>query len=1065
MMEKSNFHGGEEMRPFYRYAAILTLILVSTCAFFQAHAANALQDPAELKSLKYRSIGPAWGGRVSRAAGVPGDPNIFYFGAAASGVWKSVDGGLTWKSPFDTQPISSIGSIAIAPSDPNVIYVGSGEANIRGNAAAGNGIYKSVDAGKTWVHVWKQEGQIGTMAVHPTNPDIAYAAVLGHAFGPNQERGLYRTRDGGKTWQQLLKKDADTGASDVAINPSNPNIIFAGFWQARRYPWGLTSGGPGSGLYISRDGGDTWKQLTGSGLPEGIWGKVGVAIAPSDGRRVYALIEANEGGLFRSDDGGESWTRASANRLLRQRAWYYSVLTIHPTNPNEIWVPQVPMLKSIDGGRTFEIVDGFHHGDHHDIWIDPKNPKRMIGSNDGGVDISNDGGETWYAPDLPIAQFYHISADNRVPFHVAGAIQDIGTAQGPSRTPYVSGIRTGDWYPVGGGEAGYAVSDWSDPNIVYAGEYGGIITQYDHRTRQARHIGINPDMPIGHDPKDMRYRFQWTAPIAVSPHDAKVVYHGGNILFRTSNSGQTWDAISPDLTRNDPSKLQWSGGPITGDNTGAETYCTIFAVAESPVQKDLIWAGTDDGLMHVTKNGGKEWKNVTKAMPGIPDWGTISIIEPSHYDAGTAYVVVDAHRMDIMKPFLYKTTDFGDSWQRLDSNLPQDVYLHAVREDPVVRDLLYIGTERGVAFSRDGGKNWKSMKLNLPTVAVHDLAVKDSSLVVGTLGRSIWIFDHLSVIRELTPQIISAKAHLFSSPDAIAWRPSFVPTDKWAGENPPNGAAFYYWLKEKPKDEITVEILDASNNVINKLSSKPRDILKNTDDPKAEERAAKNSALPKEQGVNAAYWNLTSSGSESIHGSKALGDASGGPPVLPGTYTIRLIVDGQPYTTPVKVAMDPRIKIADADLKEQQALAMSLRDDVTKIARAVKQIQSVKSQIKNRNELLKNIQNTAQLVKDSDAFVGKLNTMEGKLHNSNAEVLYDVFSFRGGAQLYSRLSALYNVVVSGDGKPTQGMKESAALLKTEAEKLDREWKQMVSGELASLNEVARKLDAPVILAP
>ena len=473
-----------------KFSAIL-ILFISAIAF--SIQAAELKDQPELKGLKYRSIGPAWGGRVSRGAGVPGDPSVYYFAAASAGIWKSIDGGSTWKCIFGDQTVSSMGSLAIAPSDANVIYAGSGEANIRGNVAAGNGIYKSSDAGKTWTHVWKQEGQIGTMVVHPTNAQIAFAAVLGHAFGPNPERGIYRTTDGGKTWQQVLKKDENTGASDVAIDPNNPNIIFAGMWQARRTPWSLTSGGPGGGLYVSKDGGNTWKQLQGNGLPDGIYGRVGVAVAPSDSRRVYALIEAEQGGLFRSDDGGENWTKATANRLLRQRAWYYTTLTVHPTNPNEIWAPKVPMLKSIDGGVTWEIISGFSHGDHHDMWIDPKNPKRLITAHDGGVDISLNGGETWSAPSLPLGQFYHVTADNRVPFHVAGAQQDIGTAQGPSRSLTNRGIRTAEWYTVGGGEAGHVVSDSSDPNIVYAGEYLGYISVYDHRTRQSYNISAYPE--------------------------------------------------------------------------------------------------------------------------------------------------------------------------------------------------------------------------------------------------------------------------------------------------------------------------------------------------------------------------------------------------------------------------------------------------------------------------------------------------------------------------------------------------------------------------------------------
>ncbi|HEX9165701.1 MAG TPA: glycosyl hydrolase, partial [Gemmatimonadales bacterium] len=678
------------MRSFLR--SILALLLASTGTL----PAQSVPTPSPFAGLTYRNIGPAAGGRLTRAVGVPGDPSTYYAATASGGVWKSTDGGHAWRPIFDEQPISSIGSLAVAPSDPNVIYVGSGEANIRGNVAPGNGIYVSRDAGKNWTHAWKQEGQIGTMAVHPSNPDIAFAAVLGHAFGPNPERGVYRTTDGGKTWAQVLKRDVNSGASDVAIDRSNPRVIFAGFWQARRFPWDLQSGGPGSSLWVSRDGGESWTQLTGKGLPEGIWGKVGVAVAPSDGQRVYALIEADSGGLFRSDDGGGSWTRINRDRALRQRAWYYTTLTVDPTNPDRVWFPQVPLLKSIDGGKTITYLKGYHHGDFHDVWIDPQNPKRIIAADDGGPEISLDGGESWRMPRLPISQFYHVSADTRTPYHVAGAMQDLGTAQCPSHSLYSGGIAPSDCHYVGGGEAGHVVSDPSDPNIVYAGEYLGIWTRYDHRTGEVRNVSRWPENPSGWGGEQMRYRFQWTAGAAVSPHDPKVVYHAAQVLFRSTDGGQTWQTLSGDLTRNDRTKQQWTGGPITGDGTGVETYGTIFAVAESPKQAGIIWVGSDDGLVHLSRDNGATWSNVTAAMPGFPEWGTVSLIEPSPHDAGTAYVVVDRHRLDDMKPYLYKTADLGKTWKRLDAGLAQDVYLHAVREDPARRGQLYLGTERGV---------------------------------------------------------------------------------------------------------------------------------------------------------------------------------------------------------------------------------------------------------------------------------------------------------------------------------------------------------------------------------
>jgi len=1049
--------------------ALLTLLLFLTqrnpVAAWQENP--ALKDAPELKPLKYRLVGPAWGGRVSRAVGVPGEP-IFYMATASGGVWKSADNGITWNSIWDDQPISSIGSIAVAGSDPNVIYVGSGEANIRGNVAAGNGIYKSTDAGKTWKHVWKQEGQIGAMVAHPSNADIAYAAVLGRAFGPNAKRGIYRTRDGGRTWEQVLKKNENAGASDVAINPSNPNIVFAGFWEARRFPWDLKSGGPGSGLYVSRDGGDTWTQLDGKekgkGLPEGIWGKVGVAVAPSDGNRVYALIEAEKGGLFRSDDGGDTWSLVNPSRLIRQRAWYYSTITVHPANPNEVWFPNVPMIKTIDGGKTLEFVRGIHHGDHHDAWFDPKNPKRMITANDGGVDISSDGGKTWYAPALPLAQFYHVSADNRVPFSVAGSMQDIGTAQGPSNSLRGGGIRNTDWHGVGGGEAGWVVSDWSDPNIVYAGEYGGIFTRYDHRTRQARNVTVFPDDPSGHGAADFKYRFQWTAPIHVSPHDARVVYHGGNVLFKTGDGGQTWTTISPDLSRNDRGKQQWAGGPITGDNTGVEVYCTIFCVSESPLQKDLIWAGTDDGLVHITRDGGKTWKNLTSSLPGIPEWGTVSMIEASRHDAGTAYLVADNHRLDDMKPYLYKTADFGATWSRLDASLPQDVYLHAIREDVKDRNLLYLGTERGVNFSTDGGKTWQPLKSNLPTVAVHDLAVKDNTLVVGTHGRSIWAFDHLNVLREMSAPVVASNVHLFAAPDAIRWRYSGGPGDKFSGQNPPAGAMIHYFLKEEQKNDVTIEILDAVGSVVRRLSSKPRAAIGFSDSPALESESFVEMALPKAKGVNQAVWDLRHAGAELIENAKLdFGGPVVGSMAVPGAYTVRLSVNGKQLMTKLNLLPDPRVKLTGADYKAQRDLALAIRDDVSRLTLTVRQLRSIRKQLKDRNELLKNESKAAQLVKDSDALIRKLDDLEAQIHNPSAEVVYDILAFKGGAKLYSRISFLHDVAAEGDGPPTQGVRELYVEQRRELDGYDAAMKKLLA-DLATLNAAAKKLDYPHIVA-
>ncbi len=1022
-------------------------------------AAEAARSVPELRDVEYRALGPARGGRVDRVAGVPGDPRTYYAATAASGVWKSVDGGTTWKPIFDHERVATAGSIAVAPSDPNVVYVGTGEANIRGDVQEGDGIYKSTDAGRTWTHVWTERGQIGTVIVHPSNPDIAFAAVLGRAFGPNPERGVYRTLDGGRTWRQVLKKDRDTGASDVAFDPSNPRVVFAGFWQARRMPWDLVSGGPGSGLYVSRDMGDTWTELRGKGLPDGIWGKVGVAVAPSDGNRVYALIEAEHGGLFRSDDGGGTWERVSGHHALRQRAWYYTTITVDPTRADVAWFPQVSLLKTIDGGKTVVATKGPHHGDYHDMWIDPKDTRRMIVGNDGGIDITVDGGATWFTPLLPLGQFYHVAVDTRVPFHLSGAQQDVGTAAAPSNSLNRAGLLPSDWYDVGGGEAGYTAFSPADPNIVYAGEYLGYISAFDSRTRQARNISAWPENPSGHGGVDMRYRFQWTAPIALSPHDPHVLYHGANVLFRTADNGATWTIISPDLTRNDRSKEGWAGGPITGDNTGVETYCTIFAVAESPKQKDLIWAGSDDGLVHVTRDGGKTWKDVTAAMPGMPEWGTVSVIEPSPFDAGTAYVVVDAHRLDDMRPYLYETTDFGRTWKRLDAALPQDVFLHAVREDPARKGLLYLGTERGVMMSHDDGATWQPLQLNLPTVAVHDLVVKGDSLVLATHGRSFWILDDLVAVRDLGPRVTAKDLHLFPVPETIEWRYFKQGGEPGAAQNPPQGAAIHYYLKSKPRGDVAIEILDAKGTLVRTLTSKPK-VLDGSYEWEAEEAESdpRKPDLSKEPGVHRAVWNLRWEGATLVPGAKLdNGDPKTGPMVLPGTYTVKIAVDGRSESTPLVVRQDPRVTVPTADLAAQVDMALAIRDDISRLSATVVRLQSLEKQAHERAALLEGDAKAAPLVKAVLDLAAKCEALEGDMQNPKATVVYDILAQRGGTKLYSRLSPLMTWVVEGDGAPTQGDREVYAEQRKELDGYQARFQAILDQDLAAVNRLASSL--------
>ena len=1091
----------------------LSLLILLFALPLRADEAAPPKSPPEFEKLKYRSIGPSSGGRVSRVAGVAGDPYTYYAATAAGGVWKSEDGGISFKPIFDEQPVSSIGSIAVAPSDPNVVYVGSGEANIRGNVGGGNGIYKSTDAGKSWKHVWKQIGQIGTMIVHPKDPDIAFAAVLGHAFGPNQERGVYRTKDGGKTWERVLFKDENTGASDICFDPNNPRILFAGLWQVRRKPWEMTSGGPGSGLYVSRDSGDSWEKLglksegkPETELPAGPFGKVCIAVAASNSNRIYAMIEAEKGGLYRSDDGGKAWTRVNADHTVRRRPWYFSTITVDPTNADVVWAPQVPLLKSIDGGKTFAKVNGTHHSDHHDCWIDPKNPRRMIVCNDGGVEITSDGGKSWYAPPLPLAQFYHIACDSSVPYRVMGTMQDQGTASGPSNSLSSAGIVLGDWYNVGGGEAGYAVPDPTNPNIVYAGEYSGIITRYDHRTQQARHVGIYPFSQSGHGASILKYRFQWTAPILISKHDPKVVYHAANVLFRTRDGGQSWDKLGGDLTRDDKNKQRWSGGPITGDNTGVEVYGTIFALAESSKDAKVLWAGSDDGLVHITRDGGIRWDNVTANIPDLPDWATIRCIEASPFDVGTAYLVADAHRLDDYRPHVWKTADFGQTWKKMADGLSSEVYAHVVREDPKRKGLLYLGTEHGVMFSLDAGETWQPLQLNLPTVAVHDLVVKDDDLVVGTHGRSIWIFDDLTPLREWTPAIESKANHLFSIRPSIRWRyHSQVSShhEKGVGDNPPKGAVIDYYFKEKPKKPITIEILDDANKriaFIDGKDGKSDDDEEKRDDPEPE---SKRPEIPALAGVNRFVWDLTHSGGGFIPKARVDGgNPAVGPMVAPGIYTAKVTVDGKVMKGKLEVRIDPRVteprgsllarrgleileiqpREADpklkeqavpwlkrstgndavqAEAKEQEKLALQLRDDIGKLAGMVAQIRGIQKQLKLQAEILDDPK-FEPLLKAGRALRAKLDDLEGRLHNPRAEVTYDILAQRGGAKLYSQLTGLLDIATGGDGPPTQGMAELAIDLEKELGIDEAEFAVLKKEDLATVNHLARKLQAPMI---
>lgn len=1049
--------------------ACLVFTLISPLALA---AAIGEKKPKEFGALEYRLIGPSIGGRITAVAGVPGDSQVFYASAAQGGLWKSTDGGREWKPLFDEQASQSIGSFALAPSDPNVIYVGGGEANTRGNVAIGLGIWKSVDAGATWQQVWKVRGQIGQMIVHPTNPDIAFAAVLGSPFGPAETRGVYRTLDGGKNWQRVLYKNADSGASDVAFDPNNANILFAGLWQMRRSPWSMTSGGPGSGLWRSADSGNSWTQLTGEGLPEGEWGKVGVAVAPSNSNRVYALIEAKEGGLFRSDNAGAKWERVNSHRSLRQRHWYYTVLTIDPTNPDVIWFPQVPLLKSIDGGKTVSQVKGLHHGDHHDIWIDPKLPQRMIDGNDGGIDMSFDGGRSWFDAALPLSQFYNIDVDDRVPYHVGGTMQDWGTASGPSRSLESPGLGGGgrgeagalaDWMVVGGGEAGDFVYDRSQPGGVFAGEYSGIITYFQPGTGQNRMISAYPTSSSGRPADQLKYRFQWTAPIAASPHDPQVIYHGANVLFRTRDRGASWQAISGDLTRNDRSKQQWSGGPITGDLTGVETYGTIFSIAEAYAASGIIWTGGDDGLVHVSRDDGASWSNVTPR--GLPVDATIEAIEPSRREAGTAYVVAHRYRLDDFRPYLYRTRDFGKTWQALTEGLPGDLPLWVVREDPADPDYLYLGTDRGVWFSSDAGQRWRELRLNLPSATVTDLEVKHGDLVVGTRGRSIWVLEDVAALRaQKTPPAATA---ILSVENGIRFRSDrrwdYQPAGKLP--NAPYGALISYWLAAEPEGKLELLITDASGQLVRTLSSEikpPKYAKDDPDEPAGEPKPE----LKKDAGFNRVSWDLRVEGAKRIPAKTDSGGVETGPLAAPGRYTLTLRGAGADLQAAVVIEPDPRAPMTPEDVGKNVAYTLAVRDALNTIVDDIAEIAAIRTQVGDLRGRLDSSPTMAGLAATADRVLAACDTIEGELHTPKAEVSYDVLAGReGGAKLYSQLGWLYDENDSSDYPPAQGLRERYAELAAELQQRQDELAALRSGDLALLEKQVDAAGLPRFIVP
>jgi len=1063
------------------------------------------EDKGPWKGLQYRLVGPFRGGRVVAVSGVVGQDDVYYFGAVAGGVWKTTNGGLNWKPIFDTQKDASpaIGAIAVSESDPNIIYVGTGEACIRGNIVGGNGVYKSFDAGKTWKFVGLGDTHaIGRLAVNPRNPDIAFIAALGHPFADNEERGIFRTQDGGKTWEKVLYKDAKSGGIDVVFDPSNSNILFAALWQARRTPWSLDSGGPGSGLYRSSDGGTTWKELKGHGLPEGILGRIGVTVSGANPNRVWAVIEAEKGGIYRSDDGGDSWHLTTDDHRFRQRAWYYSHIFADPKSADTVYILNTAAYRSNDGGKTFSNLRA-PHGDNHALWIDPRNPKRLINGNDGGATVSIDGGETWTSVyNQPTAQFYHVTTDNQFPYTIYGAQQDNSTMAIASASANGS-IDRADWYDVGGGESGYIAPDPTDPEIVYAGSYGGEITRYDHRTGEEQAINPWPVNPIGWAAGDVKHRFQWTEPIvfspsAFSPNDPKTMYFAGEVLFKTSDGGTSWTIISPDLTRNDKSKQMSSGGPITKDNTGVEVYDTIYSVVESPVQKDLIWAGTDDGLVQLTRDGGAHWENVTPRA--MPEWGTVSMIEASPSQAGTVYLAVERHKSDDFAPYVFKTTDFGKTWTKLVAGLPANDYVHAVRVDPGRPGLLFAGTEQGVYVSFNDGALWQSLQLNLPASPVNDLAIKNTDLVVATHGRSFWVLDDITPLEQYEDSIPQQEAHLFTPAAANHTVFHSSPFAANAGKNPPSGAVINYWLKvslkkaaeakshatggesatarseaspstssseskktdtassEAPK--ITLEILDSSGKVIRKYPKKEEPGGDN-DEEDFFTRGASAGSLPTDAGLNRFVWDLRYEGATKVPKAPLWGGSTDGPKALPGTYQVRLTVLGKAYIAPLEIKPDLRLKIGQEDLAKQFDLLLKIRDKVTETDDTIIEIRDLREQINAINTRLKSDARAKVIADSGKTLDTKMTEVEEALIQTKAKSGQDVLNFP--VRLNNHLVALSGVVGSADSAPTKQSYEVFDMLSKAVDEQLAKWKAIVSTDVAAYNSLVKQQEVPALI--
>ena len=1068
-----------------RNAALLVAAVLAAAPL----SAQSVESTA-FEALRYRYIGPE-GNRTTSVTGVPGDPTTYYAGAASGGIFKTTDGGTYWEPIFDDQRVMSIGWIELAPSDPNVVWVGTGEPNIRSHISVGAGVFRSTDAGRSWDFLGLENtGRVSRIQVDPGDPDVAYVAALGHGYGPQQERGVYRTRDGGASWERVLFVNESTGASDLVMDPNNPRILFAGMWQFEVHTWGRTSGGPGSGIYTSRDGGDTWTRLEGRGLPAGPLGKIALAIAPTNSDRIYALIETGDGvplpdgtptesgELWRSDDGGDSWRLITHDRELAGRTHYYSRVEVSPGDDMEAYFLAAPFTHTTNGGETIIDHQGRSSpwGDNHDIWIDPTNPDRMIVANDGGVDISVNRSRTWRQIGLPIAQMYHVTVDNRVPYYVYGNRQDGQSVRGPSRTFYggflgsAGTIPRGDWHDVGGGESGFAMPDTANPDVIWSsasgsGSVGGIVTRMDLESRQVHDVQVWPKSTIGWPAGELRYRFVWDPPLLISPHDNEKVYTGSQYVHVTTDRGNSWDVISPDLTRNDTSRMGLSGG-LTPDNIGVEYAGTVFAIEESPITPGLIWAGTNDGLIQLTRDGGQTWTNLTPNVPGMPEWGSIRNIEASRYEPGTAYFAMDAHQANNRDPWLYRTRDYGQSWDLIVNGIPKSPlsYTHAILEDPVRPGLLYAGTENALYVSFNDGDRWQPIQSNLPHAPVYWMTIQEhfNDLVVGTYGRGFWILDDISAIQQLTGDVVASDAHLFAPRAEYRFRqtvPPYAPySDPTRGENPPYGASIDYWVGADaawppapdvagdatavPRDSVRIEIVDGTGTVIRTLTG------------------------PRAAGINRVWWDLEHEpskearlrttplhapwvelGADGTRGAPGLGRISR--LAMPGTYTVRLLVDGRSHEQPLEVRKDPNSKGTEADIRQSFALVTRLQEDLDRAVDVINGAEVIRAQLQSFRQIHDG-QAAAELREEARSLEDRFTAVEGKLYQ-----LYttgrgqDVI--RWPMRTAQQIAGLAGGVQSSDFAPTRQQRQVADELRAELDAAELDYRALVDTALAAFN--------------